>query len=563
MTLSSIRHLRRLLIPVGLLLVMLIAGSSIALGGSMVSTTAITPQIPGVTPLLSYQGRLVTPGTGAPKPDGTYEMSFRLYTVATGGTAIWTGTRDIQVANGVFSVLLGEVTALNASHFNGQELWLGVKVGADAEATPRQHLAHVAYALFAENAALLNGQAASAFAPTAHAHSGADITTGTVADARIAPTLARDSEVFGLVTAADGTGSGLDADLLDGQDSAFYRNATNINAGTLADARVAATIARDSEVFGLVTGADGTGSGLDADLLDGLNSTSFATAVHNHDAAYINSAGPDAMTGSNASPILSITQSGEGNGLTASTASTTIGRAGVSGVAGASGTTMNSYSGVLGDSKLGRGVAGVSGTSDGVIGFSTSGTGVNGQSIDGYGVSAFSSTNAAIHAYGDIEADSLQYNTPRTHYLSISGDNFRPRSINSGTSFFSAGSTAGSYFLAANTADDDLLAPLNLPDGATITKFEAHFYDNGALDLAASIMKHGTDGGYLTTALGNVTSSGLAGAGSRSAVVSDVVNNRTTFYEIYVRPTSGKWESVAANLRIIGVTITYTLSEAP
>ena len=36
----------------------------------------------------------------------------------------------------------------------------------------------------------------------------------------------------------DGTGSGLDADLLDGQDSTFFCNATNINAGTLAEARL-------------------------------------------------------------------------------------------------------------------------------------------------------------------------------------------------------------------------------------------------------------------------------------------------------------------------------------
>lgn len=36
----------------------------------------------------------------------------------------------------------------------------------------------------------------------------------------------------------DGAGSGLDADLLDGQDGTFYRNASNINAGTLADARL-------------------------------------------------------------------------------------------------------------------------------------------------------------------------------------------------------------------------------------------------------------------------------------------------------------------------------------
>ena len=40
---SSIHSLRRMLIPIGLLLVMLFAGSSIAVGGSTVSTTAIAP----------------------------------------------------------------------------------------------------------------------------------------------------------------------------------------------------------------------------------------------------------------------------------------------------------------------------------------------------------------------------------------------------------------------------------------------------------------------------------------------------------------------------------------
>lgn len=40
----------------------------------------------------------------------------------------------------------------------------------------------------------------------------------------------------------DGTGSGLDADLLDGNDSTYYRNASNINAGTLAKERLPASI---------------------------------------------------------------------------------------------------------------------------------------------------------------------------------------------------------------------------------------------------------------------------------------------------------------------------------
>ena len=48
---------------------------------------------------------------------------------------------------------------------------------------------------------------------------------------------------FGLGTAAtanSGAGNGLDADLLDGQQGSFYRNASNLNAGTIPEARFAA-----------------------------------------------------------------------------------------------------------------------------------------------------------------------------------------------------------------------------------------------------------------------------------------------------------------------------------
>ncbi len=71
------------------------------------------------------------------------------------------------------------------------------------------------------------------YASVAHTHAGEDITSGTVADARIASTISRDSEVISLVLASDGSGSTLDADLLDGQHGSFYQNASNINAGSL------------------------------------------------------------------------------------------------------------------------------------------------------------------------------------------------------------------------------------------------------------------------------------------------------------------------------------------
>ena len=46
------------------------------------------------------------------------------------------------------------------------------------------------------------------------------------------------AEILASLKTVDGSGSGLDADLLDGQSGAYYRNATNLNAGTINDARL-------------------------------------------------------------------------------------------------------------------------------------------------------------------------------------------------------------------------------------------------------------------------------------------------------------------------------------
>jgi len=178
-----------------------------------------------VAPVLNYQGRLLDPATGNPKPNGNYQMIFSIYGVDAGGTALWSETKSVAVTDGLFSTLLGDTNPLTGGIFDGRQLWLGVTVGADPEATPRQRIAHSVYALHAQHAnqaSELGGQPASAFAPAVHQHSGADITSGTVADARIASTIARDSEIMPMVLGNDGAGSGLDADLLDGQHAAAF-----------------------------------------------------------------------------------------------------------------------------------------------------------------------------------------------------------------------------------------------------------------------------------------------------------------------------------------------------
>src|SRR3989344_2732248 len=89
---------------------------------------------------INYQGKLANSSNVA-VADGTYAMEFKLYTQLSGGSAIWTETlacaNEVQVTNGLFSVMLGGVTTLVDVDFN-QTLYLGVNIESDGEMTPRK-----------------------------------------------------------------------------------------------------------------------------------------------------------------------------------------------------------------------------------------------------------------------------------------------------------------------------------------------------------------------------------------------------------------------------------------
>jgi len=71
------------------------------------------------------------------------------------------------------------------------------------------------------------------------------------------------SDVLTKIKTVDGAGSGLDADTLDGANSTFFTNASNINTGTLATARLSGTYPIS------ISGS--------ADRLDGLQGTDFTS----------------------------------------------------------------------------------------------------------------------------------------------------------------------------------------------------------------------------------------------------------------------------------------------
>lgn len=138
------------LIAIGI--VWLVPGARAALAQDT-SPSGVSDSLVFAAPVLSYQGRLLNPATGVPKADGSYSMKFSLYTAEAGGAPLWSETKSVAVSKGLFSTLLGDAVPLTVANFNGQALWLGVTVGADPEAAPRQRVAHTAYAIHAETAA--------------------------------------------------------------------------------------------------------------------------------------------------------------------------------------------------------------------------------------------------------------------------------------------------------------------------------------------------------------------------------------------------------------------------
>src|SRR3990167_9281523 len=77
-------------------------------------------------------------------------MRFRFYDASTSGSVVWEETKTVSSVSGVFSTLLGSVSSLDSVSFNRDDLYLGIKVGADDEMTPRKRVAPSPSALNAD-----------------------------------------------------------------------------------------------------------------------------------------------------------------------------------------------------------------------------------------------------------------------------------------------------------------------------------------------------------------------------------------------------------------------------
>ncbi len=140
----------------------LVLGAILAVAFSMFQTPQTASAVNPTT--ISFQGKIVK-ADGTNVTDGTYPFTFKVYSLASGGTAIWGETQaSVTVTSGVFQVNLGTSCSLfvtqtcstfsnTAIDFNANPaLYLGITFNGDAagEMSPRPQLQSVPYAFNAD-----------------------------------------------------------------------------------------------------------------------------------------------------------------------------------------------------------------------------------------------------------------------------------------------------------------------------------------------------------------------------------------------------------------------------
>lgn len=198
------------------------------LSSSILFCTFATATSPGT---VNYQGYL-SDASGAAIDDSVL-VTFAIYDVPGGGVPLWSEGQLVSVENGLFSVTLGESIPLPAGLADTPR-YLGVTVATDPEMLPRRLITAAMFALNADDAEQLGGAPPSAYDQSSHvsdtgnphdvsasqigAVSAGDLTSH-AGDAAAHHAPYTDGAAVSAVLAADGPGSGLDADSVDGVSS--------------------------------------------------------------------------------------------------------------------------------------------------------------------------------------------------------------------------------------------------------------------------------------------------------------------------------------------------------
>ncbi|HBZ01476.1 MAG TPA: hypothetical protein DEO84_09185, partial [candidate division Zixibacteria bacterium] len=100
-----------------------------------------------ITRIISYQGILKN-GAGNPVSDNTYNVTFRIYNSASGGSSLWSSPSiPVTTVDGIFVTEIGPITlAFDTTYY------LSLQVSPDPEMVQRQMLTMSAYSAVSDTA---------------------------------------------------------------------------------------------------------------------------------------------------------------------------------------------------------------------------------------------------------------------------------------------------------------------------------------------------------------------------------------------------------------------------
>ena len=177
---------------------------------------------------INFQG-LLTDTSGNPVPDDDYEMTFAIYDTSSDGTRLWSEAKTVKVVNGIYNVILGKPgNGIDPIDMTGDR-YLGISVSGDVEMTPRQLITSAVFSLrsaLSDDANTLMGYTLTDLdARYIQPGETASINSNIIADASVMSEDICDGAVLTEILDDDGSGSGLDADRLDGKHASYFMSA--------------------------------------------------------------------------------------------------------------------------------------------------------------------------------------------------------------------------------------------------------------------------------------------------------------------------------------------------
>jgi len=228
-------------------------GCSAALAAALLLISSGAAAVPSI---INHQGLLLDVN-GLPE-SGAVSFDFGFHTAQAGVAAECTESLQLDVVDGYYSVALGQTCDLPGLVGDHGELFLSIRINGGDELSPRRRLASVPYALVAADAVGdINPNSVTVNGTLVIDSDGNWRGPGGVGEGEgEGEAYSTPNELLTALRTVDGPNSDLNADLLDGLDSTDF-------------------VTSAGQILALLADAAGDGSGLDADGLDGYDSSEF------------------------------------------------------------------------------------------------------------------------------------------------------------------------------------------------------------------------------------------------------------------------------------------------